>query len=78
MENCTNRVENDIESYTKEEYARMEKELTDSINKLIEDTANRYCVQPTIETKSPRTTVNVFILNRGIHNNPPFLKNLIG
>ncbi|MAO50206.1 MAG: hypothetical protein CML16_04925 [Pusillimonas sp.] len=78
MKDCNNRLENDIESYTPEEYARMEEELADSINQLIEETAKKYCVQPMIETESPRTKVSVFIVNRGIHNNPPFLKDLKG
>ena len=73
MENskCNNLLQNDVDSYTEEQYEQMEKELADKINRLIEETENKYCVAPRIETELPRTRVSVFILNKGIHNNPP-------
>jgi hypothetical protein len=52
----------------------MEKELEDKINHLINETENKYCVQPMIKLKDSETRVSVFIMNKAIHNNPPFSK----
>ena len=77
MENpkCDNLLQNDVDSYTEEQYEQMEKELAEKINRLIEETENKYCVLPQIETKENRRKVNICIMNKGIHNNPPITKN---
>lgn len=63
MLECTDRMYNDAESYTFDEYSEMEKNLTESINNLIQETANKYCVIPIIELPEPNV-VNVYIINK--------------
>lgn len=72
---CKNLLENDVDSYTKEQYEQMEKELADKINQLIKETENKYCVQPMLETKENKRRTDIFIYNKAIHNNPPQIKN---
>jgi len=72
---CKNLLENDVDSYTKEQYEQMEKELADKINKLMKETEDKYCVQPMLETRNSKTRTDIFIINKAIHNNPPFFKN---
>lgn len=69
---CTEILKADVDSYTQEQYEQMEKELSEKINNLIEETENKYCVAPTIQKESQDRRVSVFILNKSIHNNPPF------
>jgi len=71
---CENLLENDIDSYTKEQYEQMEKELASKINQLIEETENKYCVLPMLETKESKTRTDIFIMNKATHKNPPFSK----
>jgi hypothetical protein len=71
---CKNLLKKDVDSHTKEQYEQMEKELEDKINHLINETENKYCVQPMIKLKDSETRVSVFIMNKAIHNNPPFSK----
>lgn len=63
MAECTDRIYNDAESYTFEEYSEMEKTLTESINNLIQETANKYCVIPVVELVEPNV-VNIYIINK--------------
>ncbi len=63
MLECTDRMYNDAESYTFDEYSEMEKNLTESINKLIQEVANKYCVIPVIELLEPNV-VSVYIINK--------------
>lgn len=50
--------------YTDEQYEQMEKDLNQKINSLIEETENKYCVQPIIEMNDTHTRVNMYILNK--------------
>ena len=72
---CKNLLENDVDSYTEEQYAKMEKELVENINRVIKETENKYCVQPILETvqnKKRLVPTDVFILNKSVHNTFPF------
>ena len=63
MEECKNRIFNNYDSYTQEQYTKMENDLEDTINKLIEDTANKYCVIPLLKLLKPNV-VSVWIVNK--------------
>lgn len=63
MRECIDHMKNGYDSYTFDEYTRMEKELEDGINKLIQDTRNKYCVIPVLELIEP-DLVSVWIINK--------------
>lgn len=67
---CIGTMQSDATTYTETEYNKMEQELQNKINLLIEETENKYCVQPMIEVESPKTRVKIFILNKAMDNNP--------
>lgn len=66
-----NTLKSDVTTYSKEEYSLMEKELQNKINTLIKETETKYNVQPLIETIKSKTRIEVYILNKDMHNNPP-------
>ena len=63
MVECTDRMKNGYDSYTFDEYTKMEKDLTESINKQIQQTANKYCVIPVLTLIEPNV-VDVYIINK--------------
>lgn len=68
-------MENDVDSYTKEQYAEMEKELAENINRAIKETENKYCVRPILENiqnKNRLEPTDIFIFNKSVHNIFPF------
>jgi hypothetical protein len=74
MKKCTDVLQSDVDTFTKEQYQQMEQELADKINQLIKETEDKYCVSPFIEPLNPPRRVSVFIVNKATHNNPPFPK----
>lgn len=77
MDKCTDRLKNDIDSYTQDQYQQMENELAEKINQLIIETENKYCVAALIDPIVSKTRVSVFIINKSQHNNPiEYFKNL--
>lgn len=67
---CIDTMQSDVTTYTEAEYNKMEQELQDKINFLIEEVENKYCVQPMVEVEAPKTRVKIFILNKAMDNNP--------
>lgn len=68
---CKSLLENDVDSYTKEQYAEMEKDLAEKINQVIEEIENKYCIYPTLEiteSKNRLKPTDIFIFNKSVHN----------
>jgi hypothetical protein len=63
MEECKNRMFNNYNNYIQEQYTKMENDLEDTINKLKEDTANKYFVIPLLKLLKPNV-VSVWIVNK--------------
>lgn len=57
----------DVETYTQEQYEEMEKGLTNSINKVLSDFKNKYCVQPFLSVEET-DKISVFIVNKSQHH----------
>lgn len=62
-----NMWKSDVTSYSKKEYADMEKKLKKKLNNTLTSFQRKYSVKPFIEMDESKSKIKVFIINKAIH-----------